>query len=251
MTGIKITDEKIKEKKVGKLKPIEKFSKKDESGNLRIYWKCICDCGNTHNVLRYHLIKSNILSCGCSRSGKGPSLKNILTKEFLKLEYVKNQKGVTDISKEFNINRGSITQYLIKFQIPIRGRKDTVRRHWKGSGEIYYTYFSSIKRRAKYDNINFNLSIEFLWELFMKQNRFCALSGIEIYFCVKGSGYNKNSKNRAVQTASLDRKDSNQGYTEDNVQWVHKVVNTMKMKLSDKDFIEWCQLIINNKNSEV
>ena len=37
-------------------------------------------------------------------------------------------------------------------------------------------------------------------------------------------------------TASLDRIDSKKGYTIDNIQWVHKDVNKMKMDLQEEDF---------------
>ena len=54
----------------------------------------------------------------------------------------------------------------------------------------------------------------------------------------------ERSKNR---TASLDRIDSNKGYTIDNVQWVHKDINKMKMDLEEDVFIDNCKLIIENK----
>ena len=38
------------------------------------------------------------------------------------------------------------------------------------------------------------------------------------------------------KTASLDRIDSSKGYTEDNIQWVHKDVNQMKMDLPEQRF---------------
>lgn len=49
------------------------------------------------------------------------------------------------------------------------------------------------------------------------------------------------------QTASLDRIDNTKGYTEDNVQWVHKIINKMKSDLTQEDFIMWCKRI-NNEN---
>ena len=71
-----------------------------------------------------------------------------------------------------------------------------------------------------------------------KYNRKCALSGIEIKFITSNSEYCSKE-----QTASLDRIDSTKGYTLDNVQWVHKAVNNMKMNLTDQNFINWCSII--------
>lgn len=81
-------------------------------------------------------------------------------------------------------------------------------------------------------NIGVYLSV---WELFLKQERKCALSKEEIRFP-------SNYKDK-TGTASLDRIDSNLGYVEGNVQWVHKDVNKMKSDFSEEYFICWCKKI--------
>lgn len=35
-----------------------------------------------------------------------------------------------------------------------------------------------------------------------------------------------------------------QGYTLDNVQWVHKTINFMKHDLSQDVFIQWCERVL-------
>lgn len=113
-------------------------------------------------------------------------------------------------------------------------REDNV--HWKGHGEIPGKCFSKIKSECVRGSrtINFDLTIEQLWELFLKQNRKCALTNQNIYF---------NIKAKDERTASLDRIDSDKDYTIDNVQWVHKDVNNMKQDYDQKYFIETCKLI--------
>ena len=82
-----------------------------------------------------------------------------------------------------------------------------------------------------------------MWELFLKQNRRCALTGEELTF---------HSKDHVCDgTASLDRKDSKKPYTIDNVQWVHKTVNFMKRNEDQTKFIEWCQKIVDHNNADV
>ena len=75
--------------------------------------------------------------------------------------------------------------------------------------------------------------------IYIAQDMKCALSGIPIVFA--------NSM-KLVQsgntTASIDRKDSNIGYIEDNVQWVHKDINMMKQKMSNSELIKYCKLIV-------
>jgi hypothetical protein len=110
---------------------------------------------------------------------------------------------------------------------------------WKGHGEISGAYFSGIKEKARQRKIDFKISIEYIWSLFEKQKRKCALTGLEMQFPTK-------CKQR--YTASLDRIDSNKGYVEGNVQWILGDVNWMKNNFSQDYFIEICQLISQKHN---
>ena len=114
-------------------------------------------------------------------------------------------------------------------------------KNWKGHGEISGEFWNRTKNSAKIRNYDFDVTIEQMWELFISQERKCALSGVEIKF-VRGRG-----KARKLTTASLDRIDSTKHYTLDNVQWVHKILNNLKMDLSEAEFISWCKLVANYK----
>lgn len=107
---------------------------------------------------------------------------------------------------------------------------------WKGYEGISKSYYSSIKRNARIRNLEFSVSIEYLWELFLKQNRKCALSGIELYPPEKFT-------DTKSYNASIDRIDSKKGYIEGNLQWVLKEINVMKMNMSDEKFIDLCNKI--------
>ena len=87
--------------------------------------------------------------------------------------------------------------------------------------------------------------MEYLWNLFLEQNKKCALSGLELILNPRWS-HQKNGRMENVQTASLDRIDNTKGYILGNVQWVHKQVNFMKGSLSENKFIEYCNLIVKN-----
>jgi hypothetical protein len=105
---------------------------------------------------------------------------------------------------------------------------------WKGYKDISGTYWRSVCVGAKSRKLEFNITLQDIWEQYEKQNRRCALSGLEIFI------YPKYTDFRKYQTASLDRIDGKKGYTKDNIQWVHKEINRMKGKLQDKDFIKFC-----------
>jgi hypothetical protein len=105
-------------------------------------------------------------------------------------------------------------------------RKGIDNPNWGGAGEISGQVFSSIRGGAASRNLEFNISVEYIWDLFLKQNRKCAISGLDLCFAI----------NDQEKTASLDRIDSNLGYTQQNIQWVHKYVNFLKREIHDIDF---------------
>lgn len=109
---------------------------------------------------------------------------------------------------------------------------------WKGTCEFSITYFNSIKNTAIKRKLEFNISPEYIQDLFNKQNKRCKYTNIELNLLK----FDRNP----TQTASLDRIDSKKGYVEGNVQWVHKDINFMKMALSHNKFIELCKLVSNN-----
>lgn len=110
-------------------------------------------------------------------------------------------------------------------------------------GEIPLFYINGIKSNCLKRKMEFNLSGEYMDELFKKQNGKCALSGIEI-----GFDFYTKKENRNV-TASLDRINSSKGYEEGNVQWIHKDVNFMKSDLDSNSFLNYCSIIAKNHAS--
>jgi hypothetical protein len=194
-------------------------------------WMCDCECGKTIIKRSWDLRKKRAKSCGCQR------VLNLVGKKFNKL---------TVISRTNNDEKNGDIRWICRCDC---GKEKIVSSShlangnvgscgciiYKGYGEIYGTYFNRIKNSAKQRELNFELKIEDIWHLFLKQNRKCALSGLKIEFSSKCDSNDG--------TASLDRIDSSKGYTIDNVQWVHKDINYMKQDNSDADFIKYCCLI--------
>jgi hypothetical protein len=108
---------------------------------------------------------------------------------------------------------------------------------WRGYGDIPLDFYSNIRRGAESRNIEFNISIEYLWETFLNQNGMCALSG-------KPLNFGRIVKDKKTQTVSVDRIDSKIGYIEGNIQWVDKVINIMKNKLNETEFFKICKEIV-------
>lgn len=113
-------------------------------------------------------------------------------------------------------------------------------KRWRGYGDISGYYFTETKLNAKERGLEFTITIEDMWNIYLKQDKKCALTKIPIFF--------KDSQRRATieQTASIDRIDSDKGYTPDNIQVVHKDVNRMKNWYPQDRFIEICKLVAAN-----
>lgn len=88
--------------------------------------------------------------------------------------------------------------------------------------------FNRFKKSAKTRGIYWDLSID---EMFDSYNGYCELTGWKIPL----EGGNPS--------ASLDRINSKSGYTKENVQWVHSMVNMSKNKYDQDLFIKMCQAV--------
>lgn len=180
------------------------------------------------------------------------AVSDILTKEFLEYHYIELDKSSTEIAKENGISKSSVLNWLKVYGIksrPISSRTNRQKQqrfgNWRGHGEISGAYWCSIRSRAPGRNLDFSITIEEAWEVFLKQNRKCVYSGLELIFATKIV-----FPARTEQTASIDRIDSDKGYIPNNIQWVHKDVNKMKQFFTDERFKELCLLIGRNLESK-
>lgn len=107
---------------------------------------------------------------------------------------------------------------------------------FKGFKDIRSAFWSGYRNGASARGHSFEITKEYAWDLFEKQGKKCAMSGVPLVF-----GTNKNN---SLTTASIDRKDPKVGYIEGNIQWVHKTINLMRNTLSVGEFVEWCRLVV-------
>jgi hypothetical protein len=111
-------------------------------------------------------------------------------------------------------------------------------------GEISGCYWSSLRLNALARGIEFAVQPEDAWERYLAQGGVCALSGVVLFIT-----RNTKKSRSGDQTASLDRLDGSKGYVKGNIQWVHKVVNLMRGRLSVDEFVQWCRAIVAHAGS--
>lgn len=113
----------------------------------------------------------------------------------------------------------------------IRLKKGKEHHQFNGVGDISGRWWCDhIKPR---NAVEINITKEYAWNIYLKQNKKCALSGIELLI----------HNDQKINTASIDRIDNSLGYVENNIQWVHKHINRMKGIYSQNYFIEICDKI--------
>jgi hypothetical protein len=116
---------------------------------------------------------------------------------------------------------------------------------WKGYQNISGDYWNRLKKSAKLRNIEFSISMEYAWTIYIRQNKKCSLTGRDIV--IDPSYLRSKILNRTgQQTASIDRINNKDGYIKGNIQWVHVDINYMKQDYTQEYFIESCREIYIN-----
>lgn len=196
---------------------------------------CRCLCGKESFVRKRSLEKEK--SKGCLDCHNKEQITNIINKDFGDWKVLKNISNKKCLCE---CKCGKIKEVFRSSLISGDSTKCRECLYKKTYyGDISKHFFGHIKRGARDRNIEFNITIEYVWKLYIEQNRKCSLTNLDIYF---------PQKNKADFTASLDRINSNIGYVEGNVQWLHKDLNLMKQKFSQEKFIEYCKLVAKTHN---
>jgi hypothetical protein len=225
-------------------------------GGRRAAWNCKCDCGSTRVVIGEYLRRGSVHDCGCVNPPRAGRNKAELTgKTFSHLHVLKEAPKSTktrgrkwickcDCGKVVELSSNAITSGNNRScggEAHRQGGALETRR--KAIGELPLAHVNQIRQNAIKRNLRFNVTAEYLWDLFQEQDRKCALTGTDLSFTTARNP----SATRGQTTASLDRIDSSVGYEVGNVRWLHKTVNKMRSNMSDQEFIEWCSLVVKGK----
>ena len=167
------------------------------------------------------------------------------------IEQYKAGRKVLNIAKEVNSYPKKIQKILKSNGVEFR-KKDCYlsgpdNPKFTGYEELQGSELARIKAGAKNRNLEFSVSPEYIWNLFLEQDRKCKYTGIELFFARNNLEYRMGESN-----ASLDRIDSSLGYVEGNVHWIHKRINIMKGNMGEQEFLDFCEAVTyKNKGQEI
>lgn len=146
--------------------------------------------------------------------------------------YVRLGKSSEEIVKELGLKQPYyVYKYLKYYGIEDRHGPEKYQ-------EIWLSYYKQIKKGAILRNIAFSITIEDIWNVFIEQNRKCALTGVEL---VLDFGTWKDKTNNI--TGSLDRIESDKGYIKGNIQWIHKDLQFVKSNMKDEELYKIAKMI--------
>lgn len=100
--------------------------------------------------------------------------------------------------------------------------------------------WKQLLHNADMRNLPVEIDREYIWDIYLKQNKKCALTGWDIAFVLE----------RGKTTASVDRIDSSLGYLKGNIQIVHKWVNRAKVNYDELMFYDMCKSIHEYRNND-
>jgi hypothetical protein len=113
--------------------------------------------------------------------------------------------------------------------------EENCKRHRKKHWDRYLAQKANTRKRSG----SIKIEAHHVKELQIKQNNKCILTGVE--FDIESKWYRP----------SLDRIDSNKGYTIDNIRLVSWISNHSRGSLTDEEFIEMCKKISDNHKEKI
>jgi hypothetical protein len=168
---------------------------------------------------------------------KGQIAKQI-NKEVLYQKYVIEGKSTRQVAIELGVTKTCILRHMSLHQIARRESPTIISRRYGSTcyNTIKASYMTRIRKHALQLDVEYSITAKDIYDLFIRQNSYCALSGVLLTI---------------GKDASLDRINSKLGYTMGNLQWVHKKLQKMKQTMDNLEFIHWCSLVgkhhLNNK----
>jgi hypothetical protein len=236
--------------KFGMLTVLER-TKVDE--NRDVFWKCLCECGNTVKVRGRSIKNGATQSCGCLVKIKGLAKAEDLTGQrfgrLVALEYIRKSNkspsvywkcrcdcGNEKLISAKNLKCGTMSCGCYKKERVLKSR--FLGKSIGAINSLIYVY----KRSARNRSLEYNLTKELFLELTQKNCFYCGAIPNNLHKC------NKKMDAGDYIYNGIDRVDNSKGYIESNVVTCCYNCNKAKDVRNKEDFINWIMNIYNNMN---
>lgn len=202
-----------------------------EGGKRRRTWLCQCECGEKA-VVRGNSLTCNITkSCGC------------LLREVSRRNTCKIRNNTCEIcGKQFTFQSPKIQKTCSKECHRIRRNEYARKLSRSDYKHILKNSLKRIKKRAINNNLDFNLTYDYLYEKLILQDYKCAVTGIKFKM---SSGF--GLKERSPWSISIDRIDNKKGYILENIRLVCLIYNLSKSSWTDNDVKEFAEKLLKTK----
>jgi DNA-binding CsgD family transcriptional regulator len=251
--SVRKTQDHLRKNKIRKIKRTESQNKEGIEEMVLLYNNNLT-LKEISRELNYTIkyIKTTLKDLGVYRNRKIQN-KIIIGNYFKNIEILEEYEKYQYLCKCFcgNIFKKS-RSFLFSSKKPSCGciLKGKFHSGWRGYEDISKLYWRGILYDAEKRKINFDITIEFAWDLYIKQNKKCAITGLDIKMRESNTFGKRINRKESLGIASLDRIDSSKGYTEDNVHWVLSEINTMKMGYSMDLFLYLCEKVYENNKGK-
>lgn len=217
-----------------------------QSRNKQTYVKVQCDCGTVSEIALTCLVAGKTTQCKkCSARNRlnkieiGTHIKHwTIIEGPIYQNHTAFYKVKCDCGKELFKLPIEILNPNAYFQCASCAQKENKLKSMIANGKVgdlTLTQYNKLKKSAEKRNYEFSVSIKYLWDLYISQNRKCNITGDLI---------------PDIKKASLDRIDSNLGYIEGNVQWVTYRANISKHTMTMKELYKFCTKVLNHANQQ-
>lgn len=214
--------------------------------NGHTYVQCQCKCGRVSDIASSALIRGKSTRCrSCAARSRtkvfeiGQHIKHwtILEGPIYENGYGKYKVqcdcGTITYKLPAELNNKNKDFSCDKCAQKLRAKRTTLANG--RVGDLTLTEHTRLRKSAEKRGYAFEVSIEYLWNLFQEQKQICAITGDYI---------------PSIEEASLDRIDSSKGYIEGNVQWVTYQANVSKHTMTMEQLYEFCRKVLNHANQQ-
>ena len=149
--------------------------------------------------------------------------------------------------KQIKYRKKYITKYRLNCKSYYENNREKISKTQQKRFNTIEGRLKKILSHAKWsvkNNIKTTIGIEFLINLYNKQGGKCALTGIPLIY----STDNESNYRSSPFMVSIDRINSNLGYTEDNIRLVCLIVNCSLNEWGEEFFSTMCEAYIKNKS---